>query len=378
MSERKQYRLEGLIPATVRTRDEQVQHVIKCLDVLFNGDKDNLNKYCYLRELQDTDSELFYLVLQRHTAKVMPLIYTPTVGLACQQYSLIYQRPRGLFITMDICQGMIDKLLANYWEQEVKAIVVTDGERILGLGDLGANGMGIPVGKIALYTAVGGLPPQNTLPITLDVGTNNQTLLDDPLYIGSRRRRPPREQYDAFVDEFMRAVTNRWGTDCLVQFEDFGNANAARLLYKYQNKYCIFNDDIQGTAAVAVAGLMAALRLTDNKKIADNRYLFYGAGEAALGIADLLILAIKNERATQQPSFHSAIYNSQPQQHCISMFDSQGLITPDRITNGEKNAHKELYATTLMPHTKVLNKVLNFTCETKCIQIMKNMKFIIF
>ncbi|XP_022650433.1 NADP-dependent malic enzyme-like isoform X1 [Varroa jacobsoni] len=317
--------VRGLLPPAIRTPELEMKSVLMNLNLYSSP----LAKYCYLRELSDYNEKLFYRVMKEHTEMLMPLVYTPTVGDACLKYSLIFRRPKGLFISIKD-KGKVADVLANWPEKEVESIVVTDGERILGLGDLGANGMGIPVGKLALYTALGGIPPEKTLPITLDVGTNNEANLNDPLYIGLKEKRVRGKMYDEFVEEFMQAAVKRFGKTCLIQFEDFGNANAFTLLAKYKDSYCTFNDDIQGTAAVAVAGLMASLRIT-GRTLQDNTILFQGAGEAALGIADLLCQAMVKEGISEKEAASK-----------IWMLDSRGLLCFERPD--EMNDHKKKYA----------------------------------
>uniref|UniRef100_A0A8C5CBP4 Malic enzyme n=1 Tax=Gadus morhua TaxID=8049 RepID=A0A8C5CBP4_GADMO len=278
-------------------------------------------KYILLMTLQDRNEKLFYRLLTSDIEEFMPIVYTPTVGLACQQYGL--------------------------------AVVVTDGERILGLGDLGSYGMGIPVGKLALYTACGGVEPQQCLPVLLDVGTDNQALLDDPLYIGLKHKRIRGKEYDDLVDEFMQAVTDKYGMHCLIQFEDFANSNAFRILNKYRNHYCTFNDDIQGTASVAVAGVLAALKITKNK-LSDHKFVFQGAGEAALGIANLLLMAMAKEGVPRAEAAKR-----------IWMVDSKGLIVKGR---GNLNHEKEEFAQD-HPHIKTLEEVVHTIKPTTIIGV---------
>lgn len=369
--EREVYKLKGLLPSTFRSQDIQVQIVMENLRQI----QSDLAKYMFLRDLQDHNKRLFYRVLQVYTKELMPIVYTPIVGLACQKYSLIFKRPRGMFITTNDA-GRVFEILGNCGEPEIKvnisssfslflneliiwliiiskfqAIVVTDGERILGLGDLGANGMGIPVGKMALYSAIGGIPPELTLPVTLDVGTNNQTLLDDPYYIGLKQKRATGLQYDQLVDEFMEAVVKRWGRSCLIQFEDFGNKNAFRLLKKYKKDYCTFNDDIQGTASVAVAGMLASFRKTGTK-INQHKFLFLGAGEAALGIASLLVMAMIEDGMDLETA-HSKIW----------LIDSQGLLTTSRISKSENDEHKRPFLKDAKD-TKDLLEIVNLVQPT--------------
>src|SRR5262249_8633146 len=287
-AERRVYRLEGLLPPAVTNIELQVarRHAeIANLD-------DDLQKYLVLSDLQGRNETLFYAVLMSDPATYMPLVYTPTVGEACQKFAHIFREARGMFLPIT-ARGGVREILGNWPEKDVRFIVVTDGERILGLGDLGAGGMGIPLGKLSLYTACAGVPPQYCLPIVLDAGTNNQVLLDDPLYLGLRQQRVRGEDYMDFVDEFVWAVQQLYPKSC-IQWEDLANFNAVPILARYRDKICTFNDDIEGTAGVALAGIYGALRLT-GQKLADQRFLFLGAGSAATGIAELISLAMARE-----------------------------------------------------------------------------------
>ncbi|MDE2235148.1 MAG: NAD-dependent malic enzyme [Gammaproteobacteria bacterium] len=321
-AERDQYSLRGLLPPRVLTQDEQAQRVLTHLRKL----TDPLEKFVALNSLHDRNESLYFRVLCEHIDEIMPLVYTPTVGQACQKFGQIFQRPRGLFISAND-RGKIRQLLQN-WPYRAGIIVVTDGERILGLGDLGANGMGISVGKLALYTACAGVHPQLCLPVTLDVGCNNVEMLQDPFYVGLRQPRLTGAAYDGLLDEFISAATERF-PGVVVQFEDFANHNAFRLLAKYRDQLCTFNDDIQGTAAVALAGIFSALRITHGS-ITQQKMLFLGAGEAAAGIADLVVTAMKSEGLTQ----------AQARQRCW-MVDSRGLVVKGRAGLAE---HKLPYA----------------------------------
>jgi len=286
--ERRAFGLEGLLPPAVTTLALQVARRHAEI-AAFDHD---LQKYLVLSDLQARNETLYYAVLMSDPASYMPLVYTPTVGEACQTFAHIFREPRGMYLSIG-ARGRLKQLLSNWPEKDVRFIVVTDGERILGLGDLGAGGMGIPIGKLSLYTACAGVPPQYCLPIVLDVGTNNQVLLDDPLYQGLRQHRVRGEEYLAFVDEFVMAVQQLY-PKCCIQWEDFANFNAVPILARYRDKICTFNDDIQGTAGVALAGIYGALRITGDK-LAQQRFLFLGAGSAATGIAELISLAMERE-----------------------------------------------------------------------------------
>ncbi len=280
-SEREALGLLGLVPEGIDSEETQLQRVHLQLAQKPN----DLEKYIYLSQLQDTDETLFYRVLMSDTSQFLPLVYTPTVGEACLQFGHLIRRPKGLYVSIKR-KGRVREILRNWPQRDVRFIVVTSGQRILGLGDLGANGMGIPIGKLALYTACAGVPPQFALPILMDCGTNNESLLRDPLYLGIRQTRPAIAELDEFVDEFVTAVQEEF-PNCCIQFEDWAGPDAVRLLARYRDRICCFNDDMQGTAAVALAGILGALRITGGK-LSEQTFLFLGAGSAAVGIADLL------------------------------------------------------------------------------------------
>jgi malate dehydrogenase (oxaloacetate-decarboxylating)(NADP+) len=280
--------LTGLLPYSVATPRQMVERVMLYLERLPR----DIDRYSLLSALQERNERLFYQTVIAHFDRILPLIYTPTVGEACREFSHIAREPKGFFITPND-RGRIARILGNWPERDVRVIVVTDGQRILGLGDLGANGMGIPVGKLALYTACAGIPPRHCLPVMLDVGTNNTALREDPLYIGYPRARVGGKAYFDLVEEFVRAVQKRYPR-ALIQFEDFLTPNAYALLRKYRDRVLCFNDDIQGTAAVALGGVYASTKIT-GRKLSDLRIMFLGAGSAATGIADLMASALVDE-----------------------------------------------------------------------------------
>ncbi len=320
--ERDALRLRGLLPSVVSNQEQQAARILENLQGLPN----DLEKFVALNALHDRNEALFFRVICDNIDEMQPLIYTPTVGLACQRYGHIYQRPRGMFISAND-RGRIAKVLEN-WPYRAGIIVVTDGERILGLGDLGANGMGIPVGKLSLYVACAGVHPNSCLPVMLDVGTNNMELLDDPFYIGVKERRLRGSAYDELVEEFISAAQKVF-PGVVIQFEDFANHNAFRLLKQYRDRIPTFNDDIQGTAAVALAGIFSALRIT-GAKLTDQRILFLGAGEAAAGIADLVVSAMVSQGLKEDDA----------RRHCW-LVDSRGLVVKGRTDLVE---HKLPYA----------------------------------
>ncbi|WP_355659524.1 NAD-dependent malic enzyme [Halomonas salifodinae] len=311
LQERIAFNLVGLLPQNVESIEEQAERAYR----QYQQCQTNLDRHIYLRAIQDDNETLFFRLLEEHLEEMLPIIYTPTVGEACEEFSNIYRNHRGLFISYPD-RAHMDDILRSATKDNVKVIVVTDGERILGLGDQGIGGMGIPIGKLSLYTACGGISPAYTLPITLDVGTNNQQLLDDPMYMGWRHPRVSQAEYDAFIADFMAAVKRRWPR-VLLQFEDFAQTNAMPLLARYRDELCCFNDDIQGTAAVCVGTLLAACK-AKGEKVSEQRVAFVGAGSAGCGIAEQIILAMQAEGLAEAEA-----------RARIFMVDRHGLLTRD-------------------------------------------------
>ena len=310
--ERDRYGLRGLLPPRVSTFGEQVKRLT---EVIANAGTP-LNKYLVLEGVHANDEALYFELVMEHIEEYLPLIYTPTVGEACQKFSHLFRYARGLYVSAED-KGRVRQLVANVPNENVDMIVVTDGQRILGLGDLGVNGMGIPIGKLALYTACAGVNPQRTLPVTIDVGTNTESYLSDPLYMGLRQKRITGEEYDALIAEFIEAVRERW-PNVIIQFEDFHNSHAFDLLDKWRNRVTCFNDDIQGTASVSVTGLYTAMRIL-KQRVSDQRILFLGAGSAATGIANLIVDAMVEEGTSAEEA-----------RGRIALFDSKGLVTTTR------------------------------------------------
>ncbi len=327
--ERREFGLLGLLPPHATTMEEQLARTYEN----YQRKPTDIERYIYLASLQDRNETLFFRLMQEHITEMMPIVYTPTVGAACQQYSHLYRRPHGLYIPYQE-KDNLDAILANTTIPDVKVIVVTDGERILGLGDLGVGGMGIPIGKLALYTLCAGIDPATTLPIVLDVGTNNQGLLNDPLYLGWKHERVRGQAYDDFIEAFVQAVMRKW-PEVVLQWEDFSKGNARRLLDRYQDRLCTFNDDIQGTGAVTLAGLLAA---TDaiGSKLSRQQIVMLGAGSAATGIADQLVVAMVDEGMSEADA-----------RQAIWLVDSQGLVHDGR---GGLEDFKQRYA---QPQAKI-------------------------
>lgn len=307
--ERTLFNLTGLLPPRYESIDEQVERAY----LQYRSFNEPLNKHIYLRAIQDNNETLFYRLIQSHIEEMMPIIYTPTVGDACEQFSDIYRSSRGLFVSWEE-RHQLDDILRNATKRKVKVIVVTDGERILGLGDQGIGGMGIPIGKLSLYTACGGISPAYTLPVMLDVGTNNQKLLDDPMYMGARHKRIDQADYDEFIDAFIKAATRRW-PEVMIQFEDFAQPNAMPILQKYRDKICCFNDDIQGTAAVTLGTILAACRI-QGQPLSEMTIAFVGAGSAGCGIAEMLIQQMVREGLSDEQA-----------RRRVFMIDRFGLLT---------------------------------------------------
>ena len=322
-SERQKYGLMGILPDAIESMETQIMRVQEQIENLNKP----INKYIYLTGLLDTNETLFFKTLISDPAKYLPLVYTPTVGEACQRLGHISRRPRGLFISIKN-KNKIETILKNWPVKDVRFIVVTDGQRILGLGDLGICGMGIPIGKLALYTACAGVPPELTLPIVLDAGTDNEMFLNDPLYPGIKQKRVTGKAYDDFVQSFVNAITKIYPRVC-IQWEDFAGVNAIRILDKYRDKICTFNDDIQGTAAIAVAGFIAVSRLLD-KPFKEQKFLFLGAGAAAFGIADMLVKKFQRDGLSEEEAYN----------RCW-MFDVNGLLVKSRTDIAE---HQKAFA----------------------------------
>lgn len=310
--ERENLGLEGLLPIHIETMETQILRVNEQLDQFDTP----ISKYIFLSQLQDINETLYFRTIMRAPATYLPIVYTPTVGEACEKFGHIARSPKGLFISINQ-KGRIKTILRNWPVKDIRFTVVTDGGRILGLGDLGVFGIGIPVGKLALYTACAGVPPEYMLPIVLDVGTNNETYLKDPLYLGLRQKRVTGKAYDEFIEEFVEAVNEVFPKIC-IQWEDFNGEIAIKILNKYRNQVCTFNDDIQGTAGVATAGFISISRLME-KPFTDQKFLFLGAGAAAFGIADMLIQKFKRDGLSETEAFER-----------IYMFDSHGLLVKSR------------------------------------------------
>lgn len=335
-AERREYGLEGLLPTQVETLDRQVERIRRHLE----AKPSNLECYIYLSGLRDQNQTLFYRVLMSNPAQFVPIVYAPTLAAVCQQFSHIYRRPRGMYISLDM-RGRIRDVLRNWPMENVRFLCVTTGGRILGLGDIGVNGMGIPIGKLDLYTACGAVPPEVLLPVQLDIGTTNSALRADPLYLGLRREPPPLEELDGFVEEFVQAVQDVF-PHCCLHFEDWKGTDALHYLETYRNRVLCYNDDIQGTAAVTLAGLITALKIK-NETLSQQRFLFLGAGSSGLGTADMLVSALKQEGVSEQDAIAR-----------ITLMDVDGLLEKTRT---DLTPQQKRYAKSLPPSRDLLSTV---------------------
>ena len=350
LEERRQYGLEGLLPHSVETLDRQVERVMEHLDAKAN----DLERYIYLIGLSDRNETLFYRAVMSDPARFIPILYDPTVADACLAFGHIYRRARGLYITREM-KGRIAEVLRNWPEQDVRFICVSTGGRILGLGDIGANGMGIPIGKLQLYTACAAVPPSCLLPVLLDIGTTNDALRADPLYLGLREKPPSDQELDELVEEFVQAV-QRIFPGCCIHFEDWKGTDAIRMLERYADKVLCYNDDIQGTASVALAGLQTALQILD-ASLTEQRILFLGAGSAAIGIANLIVAAMRIKGLSQDAA-----------RSRVSMFDIGGLLEPTRADLSEAQkvyAHKAQPSKNLVQTIETLKPTILIGVSTK-------------
>src|SRR5580765_8139446 len=347
-AERRSHGLLGLLPYHCSTVGEQLARVYGN----YQRKDSDLERYIFLNSLQDRNETLFYRLLREHITEMMPIIYTPTVGEGCRRYSHVFRRPRGVYVSYPY-RDEIEALLDSAPAQNVEVMVVTDGERILGLGDLGVGGMGIPVGKLALYTLCAGIHPAATLPIILDVGTDNQELLNDPLYLGWRHERVRGQEYDDFIEAFVQAAMKKF-PDVLLQWEDFSKHNAPRILERYRDRLCTFNDDIQGTGAVTVAGLLAATQVTKTK-LSAHRIVILGAGSSAIGISDQIVAAMQAEGASVADARQS-----------IWLIDSHGLVHDGRDFD---EPFKKKYA---QPIRRTANWQIDNAAEIKFADVVRN------
>ena len=328
LAEREEFGLHGLLPPRISVMSEQVEWAMDAIRTKPNA----IDKYRFMTAMQKRNERLFYRMIIDHIDELMPIVYTPTVGQACQEYAAHFRETNGFYVSIEH-RGRISELMDNWLDEDVRLIVVTDGERILGLGDLGVSGMGIPIGKLALYCACAGIDPRHCMPITLDVGTDNEVFLMDSMYQGRKEKRVRGQEYLDFIDEFISAVKEKF-PDALLQFEDFATPNAVALLEKYHDELLCFNDDIQGTASVALAGLYAATRI-NGMKLSDMRFLFAGAGSAATGIGNLLVIAMQQEGLSREQAISQ-----------LAFCDSRGLITTSRE---EQKSHSAMFAQDMQP-----------------------------